>query len=190
MSYSIPLDVLRPAFVLMGDRTRSEPDASTIAWYAKTWGEYRLQPAAILRAVDEIMRTWESGRWPGPDVIATRARQIMRDDEDYLAGQRDGANRLNDISDVAGAARWDGWRTEAREWALAHPDRMPDITRRVDADMKAYIDRFRHNPTARSTRPDVLDAMRKAMLVGAVLNAMATPKGKKPVRVGLTAMAA
>jgi hypothetical protein len=62
-----------------------EPDASTIAWYAKTWGEYQLQPAAILKAVDDVMRPWESGRWPGPNVIATRA---LRDPELLAIGKQ------------------------------------------------------------------------------------------------------
>jgi hypothetical protein len=138
----IPMHILEPAFTLMGDVARHTPSTETIEWYVEEWSAQRLQPAAILQAVKERMADWNSGRWPGPALIAARARQIMRDDDDLMAGQAHTANRLHDLCEITGQERWDDRRNRARTWIATHRDLLPAIEAEVDATGRTHIDRF------------------------------------------------
>lgn len=130
---------LADSFALIADRTRCEADESTVTWYIEVWSAERLQPAAIIQAIRIVLADWDNGRWPSPGLIATRARQIMRDDEAYMAGERQSRSQLESVYAIADAERWDERRHRAREFLKRHKGIWDAIEKVVEVELKRTV---------------------------------------------------
>lgn len=155
-------EILSDCFVLMADRTRYAIADETATWYCRKFLDERVAPAAIVTAIDEIMEDWDGGRWPSPNVIITRARQLMYDAEDLMAGERQRSSELENAYQVEDVKRWERRKDIARGFLHRHKGIFPAIEKEVLKEAEKAIASF-------NLSDSMLAKMRDGFCEGAVI---------------------
>lgn len=141
------LKALESSFLLMADMTGKAPTPRAMNFHLEHYVRQGLSMHDVNLGVLEVMKSWQAGYWPTPEVIEHSARAIQRQNRKEHSVGYDPTDEIEDISLRARDSNWLHRSETANAWREANPARFrSEVMPKVNAEVQfqsARIKRMR-----------------------------------------------